>query len=268
MEIVTAQLPGPKAEDRVFVSQSGLVILDGATAYEPSASSATEYVDHLGIDLSQRLDTNETLTEVLRSSIVETAGRLRLTPGTAPSSTVVLVRVSTESVQVLVLGDSTAVVGFHDGAQHVITDDRLNQLRLPEARTYRLRLAAGTGYDRQHADLLKQLQRRERAHRNRSGGFWIAEADPRAADHALSRTYDRNIVSWVIAATDGAIDPLHFRDIPWARIAYYSAEELRQELQRCAAWEAEVDPDGQALTRSKRHDDKTLAVIRLADPRE
>ncbi|MBF6268803.1 hypothetical protein [Nocardia farcinica] len=124
-------------------------------------------------------------------------------------------------------------------------------------------MAHGTGYDDVHRRLLRELQERQREQRNRPGGYWIAEADPSAAAHAIWLDIPPNSVSWLVAATDGAREPIQSLGIPWTDIAQQSADELGALLRTCHSWEAETDPDGRILPRSKRHDDKTLAVVRL-----
>lgn len=78
-----------------------------------------------------------------------------------------------------------------DGTHEVQTDDRLDELAIPQADEYRRRLAGGTGYDESHRGLLGELQRAQRARRNREDGYWIAEADPNAAHHARIIDYPR-----------------------------------------------------------------------------
>jgi hypothetical protein len=50
---------------------------------------------------------------------------------------------------------------------------------------YRQRLRDRHGWDQAHAQALGQLQSEQIEHRNQSGGYWIAEATPEAADHAI-----------------------------------------------------------------------------------
>ena len=62
-------------------------------------------------------------------------------------------------------------------------------------------------------------------------------------------------------ATDGAADYIDHTGQPWTRIARYDSEHLGALLGSADRWEAESDPDGQALPRAKRHDDKTIAAV-------
>jgi hypothetical protein len=100
-------------------------------------------------------------------------------------------------------------------------------------------------------------------HRNRLGGYWIAEADPEAADELLTRSFPPEAVSWVVLATDGIqrhIDRLGGR---WETVASQDSDQLAVFLQEAQTWETEEDPNGTAQPRSKRHDDKTIVVWRL-----
>nr|WP_139795553.1 hypothetical protein [Nocardia donostiensis] len=217
MEIAAAQVPAESDEDRVITTENAVVLLDGASAYEPGTQPAGDYVDVLGNQLSTRLTDGADLPVVLAEAIQATAIRLGLEPGKSPSSTVVIVWFNKQLLEILVLGDSAVIIRFADGSEEVIVDDRLAQLGIPEANRYRQRLSADAGFDHQHHQLLQALQRRERQHRNQPG----------------------------------------------QRIADHSAEELRALLASCTDWEANSDPDGRALPRSKRHDDKTIAVVQL-----
>lgn len=263
MEIAIAELPESAGEDRALAPGSGVIVLDGATSHDPGTPPAGRYVDILGPQLATHLGRADTLPEILADAIRSTAEVLDLHPSSSPSSTVAIVRIRPKAVEVLVLGDTTVVVGFEDGRHDVITDNRLSTLGISESSEYRKRLAEGSGYDDTHRDLLRGLQRRQREQRNRTGGYWIAEADPAAAGHAISAAYPRESVVWVVVVTDGAYDPLEVLGIRWSEVAVQSATGLHGLLVRCHEWEAETDPVGRLLPRAKRHDDKTVAVLRL-----
>lgn len=266
MEIAIAERSAGTGEDRALVFANGVIVLDGATAHHPGIPKASGYVDTLGPELSSRLDPGLDTRVAVAEAIRATAAKLHLQPGTSPSSTVAVVCVGSDTVEALLLGDSSVIVGTRDGNFEVHSDDRLHKLSEPLSDRYRRRLAAGSGYDRKHHELLHELQGHQRSYRNRIGGYWIAEADPTAADHALRFDYPRDSIAWVIVATDGARDPLDALGIEWPTVSGESSAGLRELLDRCHAWEADIDPYGRLLPRSKRHDDKTLAVIRLQPP--
>lgn len=263
MEIAIAERPDGNGEDRALVFANGVTVLDGATTHHPGIPTASGYVGTFGPELTCRLDYGIDPRAAVRETIRATAAKLHLQPGASPSSTVAVVHVGPDTVTALLLGDSSVIVGTRDGNYEIRSDNRLHELSTPLSDQYRRRLAAGSGYDRTHHEFLHKLQQHQRVHRNRTGGYWIAEADPTAADHALRFDYPRDSVAWVIVATDGARDPMEALGIEWPTVYRQSSAGLRELLDRCHAWEADIDPHGRLLPRSKQHDDKTLAVIRL-----
>lgn len=185
---------------------SAVVVLDGASAIEPVSVPSGGYADHLGKAITAALsaDPDAGLRDALAGAIAATAGELGLAGDDCPSSTLAVIRVGGQ-VDLLVLGDSFI---FHDTSSgtRALTDDRLAQLHLPERRGYRERLAAETGYDDTHRVLLRALQREQRKHRNRPGGYWIAEADPAAAWQARSLSLPVAATRWAVLATDGTVN--------------------------------------------------------------
>lgn len=262
MRVAKAQLAAESGEDRIIESPHGVIVLDGASAFDPAACAAGEYVDVLGAELAQRLDVGTDLQFVLFQAITTTARRLQLEPNNAPSSTVAIARIGDSTLDILVLGDTAIVVGNTDGTHTVVVDDRLSALQLPESAHYRSRLREGSGYDDTHREILKALQRRQREQRNRLGGYWIAGADTSAANHAITVRFPLSSVTWVVCATDGAYDPLVELTVPWNQIAQRDSDDLHDLLAGLHTWEAESDPDGQQFPRAKRHDDKAAAVLR------
>ena len=92
-----------------------------------------------------------------------------------------IVRRSRTVVDVLILGDSPVYVA-HNGKIDRLSDNRLARLGLPSRTRLLERLAAGHGYDdHRHKELACQMPGEKAPYRNRSGGYWIAEADVQAA---------------------------------------------------------------------------------------
>ncbi|MCE0764775.1 protein phosphatase 2C domain-containing protein [Pseudonocardia kujensis] len=237
-----------------------MVILDGASSHSSEAPPADEYVDALLPALLARVDDGD-LREQLRDALVDVTARLDLTAGEAPSSTVLILRVGEELVEVAALGDSTALVGHPDGTTSRVTDDRLQHVGADQRCAYRDALGQGEGFGEAHRARMRELQRSERPHRNRPDGYWIAEADPAAADELVVRTFPTSAVSWVVLATDGIQKHLDRLDA-WTDAASRDSAELSALLADAQEWESAEDPDGQRLPRSKPHDDKTIAVWR------
>jgi hypothetical protein len=111
---------------------------------------------------------------------------------------------------------------------------------------------------------LRELQVQQAGRRNREGGYWIAEADPNAAAHAITVRRHLDEAPWVVLATDGVYNPMSFHEShDWSRYAGYDDRQLASLLEQLRRWEANVDPNGQQLPRAKRHDDKSIAAIRF-----
>jgi len=260
-----AELPAtPGAgEDRTRVTSNAVVVLDGASGTDLGVS-VSEYVDSLADRLMAALDSHPSasLTSAVTAAIEHTTTACGLAPRHAPSSTVSIVRRGAETVDVLVLGDSPVYVSHLDKVDRV-TDNRLKRLDLPSRTQALARLAAGGGYDDTHASTIRMLSSEKAPHMNRPGGYWIAEADSAAGRHALVRSYPANDVPWCAILTDGADDPVTHLGLSVAQLAELDEDDLHDTLRRLHDWEAVRDPDGHELPRFKRHDDKTIAIVRF-----
>jgi serine/threonine protein phosphatase PrpC len=262
-----AELPATltgTGEDRVRVGQNSVVVLDGASGTDSNVT-VSEYVDHLADSLVEALDSNPAvlLTEALAASIDSTATTLDLHAGRAPSSTVSIVRLSGTVVDALILGDSPVYVA-HNGNIDRLSDNRLARLDLPSRTRLFERLAAGHGYDdHQHNELARQMPGEKASHRNRPGGYWIAEADAQAGVHALVHSYSAYDVTWCAMLTDGIDEPASHLGIAVKNLVIMEENELRETLYQIHRWETETDPHAKRLPRFKRHDDKTIAVVRF-----
>lgn len=268
MRTATAQLPEPPhGADRIIVTRNAVAVLDGASAFEPGSVPPGEYASRLGGSIAVALNDcpDAPLASVLATAIAATAAELDLTDGdSCPSSTVTMARHAGDTLDLLALGDSYIFYGTGAGGPGTgtLTDDRLAGLHLPQQRHYRERLAAGCGYDDAHKELLRALQREQRRHRNRPGGYWIAGADPAAASHALTLTLPATTATWAVLATDGAASTArHLRLDDWPALARSGRAALARLLRHSQDWERHADPDARQFPRSKRNDDKAIAAV-------
>lgn len=265
MKIVTAQKSGLTSNyDRVGYTTHGAVVLDGASSFGNTQYDTGEYVDILLDAILKRLHTPEQLKPILAQSIQHTADLLRLTPGASPSATVAIARQQPTQTEFLVLGDAQIV-----GTTFQLRDDRLDTVGTSHRTKYRQRLEQGHGYDNIHQKILADLQADEAKRRNTPGGFWVAEANPSAAQHALDKTIKstNNTKTWFVMSTDGAYSTLgHLGLDSWKTISEHTEDELAELLNQCHDWEEKQDPHGQTMPRAKRHDDKTLAVVQCVSP--
>jgi hypothetical protein len=252
-------------DDRVSVliedgdEAAAVVVMDGASSFVPVPIPAGVYVDALGYFIGAYLDPATDLRSVLRQAIEATAKDLDLIPGRSPSSTVTIIRQAGSDVECLTLGDNLVV--FPD---RQVIDDRMEQFGQEHRSRYQQRLRDGHGWDEAHAQALAQLQAEQIKHRNQPGGYWIAEATPEAADHALVIRKSVEVAPWAVIATDGAYDLMtHLGINDWSKVAIASQDDLKQLLARCQDWEKLQDPNGQRLARAKKHDDKSIATTRF-----
>jgi len=260
MRVATAMLPdATSSQDRIFTTPNAVILLDGASAFVPVEVSPSTFVDTLGRFLVEGLaaDPRISLTDLLAQAIEKSASVLDLCPGTSPSSTVAIARQDGDLLDLLVLGDSQIAT---PGGIYV--DHRIAHIAQMQRAAYRARLAEGHGYDKTHRELLRALQIEQAAHRNIDGGYWIAEADPAAAHHAITVTENHESTPQLVLATDGAYRPMqHLGLDDWTAVAYQLDVELESTLKALERWEQHDDPNGLALPRAKRHDDKAIAAV-------
>lgn len=263
MHVATAMLPDANSsQDRIFKTQNAVIILDGASAFVPVEVTPPTYVDTLGRFLVDGLATDPQipLTDLLAQAIEGTASVLDLCPGISPSSTVAIAREDGDGLDLLVLGDSQIAT-----PHGIYVDDRISRFAQSYRAKYRARLAAGSGYDETHRELLMALQEEQSRHRNIDSGYWIAEATPSAAHHAITLRADLGMTPWLVLATDGVHRPMKYLGLDdWRSVSRLESRQLLDLLGTLESWEAGADPNGAKLTRAKRHDDKAVAAVRMS----
>lgn len=178
-----------------------------------------------------------------------------LTYRASPTSTVVAVRVGAGALEYVVLGDSTLLLADEDGKTTAITDQRLDEvgkrLRGPVDE-----LLTGSP---EHAAALARYRDALTGLRNRSGGFWIAGPDARAAEHALTGVVPLENLASVTLLSDGATRLVDSFDIAtWeGTLSVLSSAGPGELIRRVREAEA-GDPDGRRWPRGKAQDDATV----------
>jgi hypothetical protein len=266
VRIETGQRPGSAgtpAQDRIVVLDDAVIVLDGASSWTPQERDGAWYADQLAGELTICLQRPGVLplTTHLADAIRGLVARTRIVPGEAPSSTVLICRWTDETIEVLTLGDSTAIVCTRDQRAHRVYDDRLD----PIAAEQRAALQAHHPTGDELIRLMIELQAAQRALRNRAGGYWIAEADPAAAGEAVVRSWPRAEVDAVLLMTDGVadvVDRYGTDGFPhWHHIFDLVAAGGVQALADHVHAVEETDPDRRRWPRSKVHDDKAVALV-------
>ncbi|MFC7245167.1 hypothetical protein ACFQO7_22045 [Catellatospora aurea] len=245
------------SEDWAHASSGLLVTLDGATARTDTGCvhGVHWYAARLGAALVDfGADSAMDLTEVLRRAIIRVAAEhpsCDLThPGT-PSAGVALLRADG---RYLVLGDVT-IAGTGGDGPIVLVDPRVEQTARPE-RDEVDRHLIGTP---EKAAALIPMKRAELAARNVAGGYWIAAADPAAAEHALTGRLDAD-VSPVAVLTDGAARAVTLGLMGWSHLLRIASTDGPDELIEIVRRAEASDPLGAKWPRNKTSDDATAVV--------
>jgi hypothetical protein len=249
---------GP-SQDRIFTTPSAVIVLDGASQPEPSEHDGGWLAQVLGKQLADALtaEPDRDLAATLNDAIAAVADRHQLVAGRAPSTTVSIVRWTDDFVDVLVLGDSPVILHLPGGVTREIRDDRMSNLPGRESIH-----PAATGFGRDDSERWRLLVAMERAARNRPDGYWIAEAAPEAANHAITETIPRSQLAAALVITDGVAIGVDRYQVPayWhsaVALAHYRLEALLDLVHAAEA----SDPNGQRWPRSERHDDKAAALV-------
>ena len=162
-------------------------------------------------------------------------------------------RLKDTALEYLVLGDVTVLIDTADGIQ-VITDDRVDKTARAE-RDEADRYPFGSA-EKQAA--LLRMKHAELAARNQPGGYWVAAADPFAAQHAITGEVPLDSVRRVAVLTDGAARLVAlFGLLDWPDVLDVLEQNGPTELiRRVRAIEA-ADPSCMKWARNKRSDDAT-----------
>lgn len=257
VRVRTAERPGGgrPTEDRVVTTPYAAAVLDGASQPDPTERDGGWLAGILARELSTRLDGDADPAVLLAGAIDGVATRYGIVPGEGPSTTVTLVRWSDQLLDVLVLGDSPVVVFLRDGTAAPVRDGRLAAVTGDDR-------PATPGFATDRLDDWRVGYGAQLRLRNRPDGYWIAEADPAAAYHAVRASWPLAEVAAVLAMTDGVSEGVeHYRVPPDWREALALARVDPARLVE-AVHEAEAsDPDGVRWPRSKRHDDKAVVLV-------
>lgn len=250
-------------EDFAGLTPTAAVLLDGA------GLSGTEtrchhgvawYARTLGGALLRRLadDDGSDLRDVLAKAIGQTANAHRDTcalddPGT-PSATVLIARLGPTQLEYLVLADSVLLLEMTTGEPVVLTDDR----EAVVGRSYRAEMDELENGSPAHDDARRQYVQALRSHRNQPGGFWVAAADPNAADQAVTGSVALNDLSAVALLSDGASRLAdRFHAASWPELLSMLRVDGPDRLLEAVRVAEESDPLGHRWPRGKTNDDAT-----------
>lgn len=254
------------SEDFAAATNHSVVLLDGA-GVPPGVSIGCRhgvawFARNLGTRLLAEMATTGSLQACLASAITLTAHSHSEVcdphgPG-APSATVVAVRVAGDTLEYLVLADSTLLLATADDL-HVISDDR----EALTGRTYRAAMDATANGTPEHEQALTDYVHAMQAHRNRIDGFWVAAGDQEAAKHAITGSVPLQDLQLIALLSDGATRLMdRFGQLTWQAASHLLLQSNGPaELIRRTRGAEASDPAGRRWPRGKSYDDATVAVI-------
>lgn len=249
-------------EDWAGATSRIAVVLDGLSeGPETGCVHGTPwYVHHLGSRiLMLGGDADKPLAVVLAEAIRQVTDAHATTcdlghPG-SPCSTVAVIRQGSVGVEYLVLSDSTVTFDRPDGP-FVVTDRSVETIATEKAAA-----AAAATADRDKGALAALIQEQQHM-RNRPGGYWVAQVDPAAAEHAYTGRVDD--AEGAVLLTDGAtLLVTCFGAVSWAELLSAAFKHGPGHLIAMTRQLEDRDPHGATWPRYKQRDDATAVVVVL-----
>lgn len=260
--------PDRPNEDYIVMSNDVVILLDGAGGPSELDSGCAHgvvwFVRQLGTQLLTALSEPAVrLDGALRSALKTVADAHRDTcdlshPGT-PSATVCVLRHGGATCDYLVLADSSILIQEVGGRVTVVTDRRIEDVAAVE-RDAMLRYPFSAPEHQQHRVAKVRTQQR---FRNKEAGFWVAAAQPEAADHAVTGSVPSGAVFRAAVLSDGAARALDWSLLTPGELLNLVNEQGPEAAIRAVREAEEQDPDGEKWPRAKRADDATLAFCNL-----
>lgn len=259
--------PDVPNEDWLVTTSDLVVMLDGATSRTETGCrhGAAWYTRKLGAAIiahatAQAAPLRQVLADAIRD-VTALHPECDLThPGT-PSAAVAVVRLTAEELRYLVLGDVTVVLEVN-GVVTAVSDQRISA-SAPRERAEADRHSIGSP---EKATALIVMKHAELAARNTQRGYWIAAADPTAADHAIIGEVSMTAVERLAMVTDGAARYVDlFGRADWASVLrVLSSSGPRGFINRLVRPIEAADPLGVRYPRNKCSDDATAVIVDFA----
>ncbi|MFC3491457.1 protein phosphatase 2C domain-containing protein [Glycomyces rhizosphaerae] len=260
MQTSAASTPGGSApnEDLYLVSDRWALVLDGITRYpdDGCVHDVPWYVAHLGREIKQRIGSAEVdLRAILDEAVRGVSGAHQstcdLSNPVTPGATVGLVRRERDRIAWLLLGDCTVAWRYRDGRVEFRSDDRLANL-------------SGTPPVESVGGVRRWPVSYVATVRNREGGYWVADADSRAAAQALTGSIELDGLSDLMVCSDGLTRLVDRYGYTWPelfeRVSEVGVAGLIDLVRDHGERDTRFHPE------AKRHDDATGVLLRWDQP--
>jgi hypothetical protein len=273
MEIRLATAGSPDRtvnEDYAFVAGGLVGVLDGVTELPGTDSGCAHgpawYVRRLAAHLADAnaADLGAPLAQILSTAIERVRDEHSATcdlsrPGT-PAAAVGLFRNAGDQAEYLMLCDVSLVLDNGSGPT-VITDTRLSTIMADVRSSVLVPGATGT---REQTARMGRSTNEKYSYINRSGGYWIAAADPAAAFEAVTGTIPLHGPGRLCRAallTDGASSAVDlYKMLDWLAVLDFLTDNGPAALIDRIREVERADWNGRDNPRYKRHDDATIAL--------
>lgn len=263
-------------EDYVAVGSTYAVLLDGSSGIAGTrvlphhcGSDAQWFSHFVGGRICEYLDAARGIVDSIRLAVDDSRDFIVKNGATDneelfPSSTLVVVSVSGDSVDIVSLGDSPVFIGLKDGSLVTMSDVRIAELdqAAVDAMVDLSRGRAMTGV--QKCVAVNDILLANRQLKNKPDGYWILDPSGVALEHLNVRRFSVKDIDYVCAMSDGlerAFDLFGLAD-PVAFLAKATRESFDELLVRLRA-EENLDPDFDRYPRLKLHDDASYFLLRL-----
>lgn len=252
------------------------MLLDGASGItgtrvlpHHSGSDAQWFSHFVGGRICEYLDASRGIVDSIRLAVDDSRDYIgehgvAANEDLFPSSTLVVVSVSGDSVDIVSLGDSPVFTCLKDGSLVTMSDARIAELdqAAVDAMVDCSRGCAMTGVQKRAS--VNDILLANRQLKNKPEGYWILDPTGVALEHLNVMRFCIEDIDYVCAMSDGlerAFNLFGLAD-PAAFLAGATRESFDELLVRLRA-EENLDPDFDHYPRLKLHDDASCFMLRL-----
>lgn len=241
-------------QDHYRYNGDTVLLLDGASGLGAGVGDPTEFVHRFADVFFDKMSQGAPLHAAVNGALEAVQ---RETDGIPPSASLMAVHRQGDALQLLNIGDCTALLFGHDGQVRIIHDDTVPTLD-GQVAAYLQKMHRESGahvIDLVHSETVLQMLRRNRAKMNRPDGYEILARGMRPRRAEDVQTLDARQYRRIILHTDGF-------DAVQEQLCALPTPPLQQVYRQLRQLEAQ-DPFWDVHPRFKAGDDASALVIDL-----